>query len=140
MTSAAPIDGGYFAKIVMLRPEYPRTPPISEVLSVSCCLSAAPAGWMNRWRHNALGWFNTIDDARAAMTPDPDRYRLFAYRITPQVFRDGVAHEQPLPADVRPEPIPASFLSHGFDVVSRSRDDSLAFECSPLSCNGLASE
>jgi len=44
------------------------------------------------------------------------------------------------PADVRPEPVPPDFVCLGFDAVSRSAADVLGFECSPLSCNGLASE
>jgi len=44
------------------------------------------------------------------------------------------------PADVRPEPVPSDFVCLGFDAVSRSAADVLGFECSPLSCNGLASD
>jgi hypothetical protein len=47
--------------------------------------------------------------------------------------------EEPLEIDVQNvEPLPASFVSLGFDVVNKTF--SAFFECSPLSCNGMADE
>lgn len=135
------IDAGYFPKIVAYRPEYPHTPPVSHVLSVSHHVSRAPEAWIETWRHNELGFFNRVADARAIVPPgDARQYRLFAYRILPQVFAPGEARSWECPADVRPEPVPSDFVCLGFDAVSRSIPDALGFECSPLSCNGLASE
>jgi hypothetical protein len=36
------------------------------------------------------------------------------------------------------EPLPPSFISIGFDAVSKSTSD--FFECSPLSCNHMAAQ
>jgi len=135
------LDAGYFPKLVAYRPEYPHPPAVSHVLSVSHHISLAPDGWIETWRHNELGFFNRLADARAIVPPgDAGRYRLFAYRILPQVFVKGEVGSWERPADVRPEPVPADFAVLGFDAVSRFAPDVLGFECSPLSCNGLASE
>ena len=45
-----------------------------------------------------------------------------------------------VPPDVKPDPIPGSFQTLGFDSVCKSTRGVLGFECSPLSCNGLAEE
>jgi len=150
------VAAGYLPKIVAYRPEYPHTPPVSHVLSVSHHLSSAPDGWIDSWLHNDLGFFNRLADARAVVPPDDaGRYRLFAYRLLPQVFVAGKARPAAVPVNVQPEPVPEAFVSLGFDAVSHwspglaSRgadavaewpDDVLGFECSPLSCNGLAAE
>ena len=142
MTSAGRLlDAGYFPKLVAYRPEYPHTPPVSHVLSVSHHISLAPDGWIGAWRHNELGLFNRIADAQNVIPPaDAARYRLFAYRILLQVFVAGEARAWSVPADVQPEPGLEGFVSHGFDAVSRWSADVLGFDCSPLSCNGLAAE
>jgi hypothetical protein len=55
------------------------------------------------------------------------------------VFRpDGRRVAIYVPQDVKPDPIPSSFQTIGFDTVSKSSRGVLGFECSPLSCSGLA--
>jgi hypothetical protein len=135
------LDAGYYPKLVAWRPEYPHTPAISHVLSVSHHISLAPDRWIDGWRHNELGFFNLIADAQALMSRDAAiGYRLFGYRILPQVFIGDDALSWVPPPDVRPEEGLTRFISHGFDVVSRWSSDTLGFDCSPLSCNGLAAE
>jgi len=41
---------------------------------------------------------------------------------------------------VRPEPIPETFRSLGFDSASKSAYSALSLECSPLSCNEMGAE
>jgi hypothetical protein len=93
--------------------------------------------------NNRLGWFNRVSDA-VDVVPEPDRsrFRLFAYRIHPEVFRrpDGEHIAVILPDGVQPEPLSDGFTSIGFDSVNRFAIDSLQFECSPLSCNFMAKE
>ena len=65
------------------------------------------------------------------------RFRLFAYALVPiRYFNDRTKPLEITGQDV--EPLPASFVSLGFDVVNRTF--SAFFECSPLSCNGMADE
>ena len=135
------IDGGYFAKQVVSRPEWLNAPGVREICSTSNCVSPAPDGWIDRWLHNEFGWFNRASDAAAVIPPErTELFRVFAYRIHPELFRNGHAQSFVLPADVHPDAIPRTFQSLGFDSVSKSSASVLGFECSPLSCNGMANE
>jgi hypothetical protein len=135
------IDAGYFAKRVEPKPEDLDAPGVIEICSVSNCISKAPDGWIGHWLHNGLGWHNRPLDA-VAVVPARERttHRLFAYRIHPEFFRHGSRHEVILPSDVRPDPIPHTFRSLGFDSVNMQPDAGFLFGCSPLSCNAMAAE
>jgi hypothetical protein len=134
-------NGGYFPKIVVARPGWLADPRPRQICSVSDCISSGPDDWIDRWLHNWLGWFNTIADAWSVVpAPDVARYRLFAYRLAPMFYRQGRPEPVDVPVDVHPEPIPAAFRSLGFDAFSKSSLGILGFECSPLSCNSMASE
>jgi hypothetical protein len=136
------IDGGYFPKVIERSSPALKLPPtIHDICSASTCIYDGPDGWIDQWRHNEFGWFNTIEDAWA-VTPEPERsrYRLFAYRIAETRFRNGAALTLTVPADVHPVPIPDTFTSLGYDAVSKSMESVLGFECSPLSCNSMAAE
>jgi hypothetical protein len=135
------IDAGFFARRVPPRPEWLRAEAVREICSVSTCVSEGAPGWIERWRHNGCGWFNTIADARHVIPAGEfDAYRLFGYRVYHQQFADGGRFAAALPDDVRPDAVPAHFRSLGFDAASRTAADVLGFECSPLSCNGMAAE
>jgi hypothetical protein len=117
------ILAGYFARRIEPKPDLLDASGVREICSVSECISSGAEGWISAWRHNGFGWFNRMADA-IGVVPEPRQaeYRLFAYRIHPEVFRGSQRTALIVPDDVRPEPLPN------------------AFECSPLSCNGLASE
>ena len=108
---------------------------------MSECLSPGAEDWIRPWRHNGLGWFNRVVDA-ASVVPVSEQaaYRLFAYRLHPELFRAGERLSLDVPDDVGPEPLPAGCQSLGFDAASKSSPAGLSLECSPLSCNGLAGE
>ena len=135
------IDGGYFPKRVANRPDGLNAPGVREICSVSHCMSSAPDGWIKHWRHNELGWFNSVEEA-LSVVPEAERplYRLFAYRLEPFVYRRGERLDMRVPSDVRPDPIGPEFIERGFDTASRSMENVLGVECSPLSCNYLAVE
>jgi hypothetical protein len=135
------IDAGFFPKIIVMRPDWLKNPDIVEICSVSHCISEAPPHWIDPWIHNDFGWFNRIDDAMSVVPAgQAAEYRLFAYRLYPEVFRGGAALPFVRPNGVDPEPIPQTFRSLGFDSVSKSMETILGFECSPLSCNSMADE
>ena len=114
------IDAGYFAKMIVQKPESLSVQGVREICSVSTCISPAPDGWVDQWRHNEFGWFNTITDAWSVVPElERPRYRLFAYRIGLTRFRKGEPLSVSVPADVHPAPIPAGFASFGYDAVSR---------------------
>jgi hypothetical protein len=90
------------------------------------CISSAPDDWIERWLHNAFGWFNRAADALSVVQLDQAAH-----------FRRR-RHEIVLPPDVHPDAIPETFTPHGFDSVSLSFPSVLGFECSPFSCNFMA--
>ena len=135
------IEVGYFPKRVRARPDWLPAPAAQEICSVSNCVSEPPDGWIQQWRHNWLGWYNTLADARAVVPPEAaSEYRLLAYRMHPDLFRGGKTLRVTIPDDVHPEPMPKEFERLGFDCASKTQPDVLGLECSPLSCNGLARE
>jgi hypothetical protein len=135
------IDAGYFAKAIALAQDGLNVQGVREVCSVSHCISAPAAKWFATWRHNDCGWFNRIEGAWAVVpVRERARYRMFAYRLVPTGWRKGQQLPPWVPEDVHPEPPPDTFVSLGFDAVSKSADSSQGFEHSPLSCNGMVGE
>jgi len=135
------LDAGFFAKHIEPRPEFLHVPGVREICSVSECISSGPENWIDLWLHNDLGWFNRMADARRAIPPGQEsQFRLFAYRMHPEVFTAGGRVPFTVPDSVQPEPIPAEFRRLGFDSASKSMESILGLECSPLSCNGMAEE
>ena len=120
---------------------------VAVVCSVSDCLSKPPEDWIVRWDFNRAACYDT-EEAAAKTIPQGEQgqYVLFAYSLVPYtVDRSG----RRVPADVDrlfPTTLPplpqsmglAGYTGLGYDVVSFGR--SSFFECSPLSCNGMAAE
>jgi hypothetical protein len=112
---------GYFPKRVETRPDWLAEPRVKDVCSVSDCIVTGPDGWIDRWLHNWLGWFNTVADAYSVVPPDQvAQYRVFAYRLAPSFYRRGQPEPVRIPEDVKPEPLSPDFVALGFDVYSKS--------------------
>ncbi len=101
-------------------------------------MSAAPDNWIDAWRHNDRWTFDTPELAWSVVSEDNrEDFDLYAYRQFAVEFREGIPSPLELPKlDVIP--LDEKFEKLGFDVVSSSTGND--FECSPLSCNGMASE
>ena len=135
------LEAGFFVKHIQPRPEFLHAPGVREICSVSTCISSGPENWIDLWLHNGFGWFNRMADAmRVIPSGQESHFRLFAYRIHPDVFTARGRVPLIVPENVRPEPIPGEFRSLGFDCASKSMETILGLECSPLSCNGMADE
>jgi hypothetical protein len=135
------IDAGFFAKRVALKPEDLHAAGVREICSVSECISSGPEKWIELWLHNDLGWFNRIADAvRAIPAGEKSHYRLFAYRLHPEVFTKSGRVPLVIPQNVRPELISGEFRRLGFDSANKTMESVLGLECSPLSCNSMADE
>jgi hypothetical protein len=134
---STPLLIGYFPRRSDLPAKWSLSTNVAELCSVSHCLNPAPENWVEHWRHNDLGFFNTRQDALAILPPDAAGFSLFAYRLLPiRYLKD---QEQPVEITAQNvEPLPPSFISLGFDVVNKTL--SAFFECSPLSCNDMADE
>jgi hypothetical protein len=128
---------GYFAKRRTLKPPFLGAPNVIEICSVSPCIAAPPHGWIEHWIHNDWYVYNSPDEARRIAKDDPDQgdFAIYAYGLWPVAFAEDT---QPLEIGVSPTALTEQFEHLGFDVVSR--DMTPMFECSPLSCNSMASE
>ncbi len=124
---------GYFPKRTASPERWDPPAHVTELCSVSTCLAHAPDDWIEHWRHNELGLFNTIADAESVIPSRSPGFSVFAYSLLSEAFSQGAPRPVALPPEP-PEPIPPHFVSLGFDSVSKSI--SAHFECSPLSCNG----
>jgi hypothetical protein len=129
---------GYFPRETGIPADWPGgSPNVTEVCSVSNCPNPAPEDWVEHWRHNELGFYNTPSDAWSIVPAQATGFRLFAYRLLPIRY----LHERAEPFEIAEsvvEPLTDGFVSLGFDVVNKTLTP--FFECSPLSCNGMADE
>ena len=127
---------GYFPKRTMKHPDWLKAAGVEEICSVSGCISEAPDGWIDHWRHNEMGAYDSSDLAWSVL-PESARgeFDLYAHKMFPVEFAQGKQCPFSIPSlDV--QPLPASFELLGYDAVSRSGGSS--FDCSPLSCNYMA--
>jgi hypothetical protein len=128
---------GYCPKRVVGRPAFiDDAPSVVDICSVSHCISEPPSDWIDHWLHNALGFFDTPDLARQVIPPAEDGFTVFAYRVGTVRFDEGRPEVWEWP-EIDPEER-AGYRSLGFDVVGKT--ETLGFEHSPLSCNGIAVE
>jgi hypothetical protein len=131
---------GYFARDIVSAPDWLNCPAVEDVCSVSRCVSPGPKDWVYQWLHNELGLFNEPDQARLVIPRESPPMRTFAYLVSTVRFVDGRPQPWDWPEDAAPVPLTAAYTSLGFDAVHKFMDSVLGFECSPLSCNGLADE
>lgn len=134
---SSPLLIGYFPHRTDLPAGLSFSTNVDELCSVSHCLNPAPENWVEYWCHNDLGFFNTRQDALSILPLDATGFSLFAYRLLPVRYLKDQAQPIEIAAQSA-EPLPPSFVSLGFDVVNKTF--SAFFECSPLSCNGMADE
>jgi hypothetical protein len=126
---------GYAPKRLVPPPAWLVAPGVALVASASDCVSPRPEGWIDRWTHNRLGLWDTVEAARAIVPPGEEAaYDVLAFRMLPVIFTEDGARPFDL-SDLAPT-IESPLESLGFDAVSATM--STSFECSPLSCNGMA--
>ncbi len=96
---------GYFPKKIVKRDAWLKAPQISEIWSVSECMSKGPGDWINKWLHNDLWLFDTVALAEAVIPPeDRAETRVLAYRIWDRMFDAGQDVEAPLVVKDLPGP------------------------------------
>jgi len=133
---------GYLPKQLVARPEWLACPSVEFIASASECISSAPPGRIDLWKHNQLGLYDSEALARAMVPEDKSpEYTVFAYRALPVAFHDGKAMDwNPWAKEATAPPmLDERFDEHlGFDIVGFCSNG--FFECSPLSCNGAAKD
>jgi hypothetical protein len=136
------IPVGYMAKRVFKRPEGLKAAHITEICSVSSCMSEDFTDYSKYWKHNGYWFFDSPEIIQSVARENSIELAgttLFYYQVYEKEF-DGekwqaFAPEPSFPTNVI---VPSQKQLEGFDVVTfwaRSLP-----ECSPLSCNSLAEE
>lgn len=137
------IPVGYMAKVVSARPDFIKA-NVTDIFSVSSCVSHSFADYINFWKHNGYWLFDSpeaIADVASVNKIDLSGTRMFFY----EAYELQYDEEDRKWSKFLPEPsfrtnvkLPAKKILEGFDVVCFLNGN--APECSPLSCNGIADE
>lgn len=138
------IPVGYIYKKIATRPEWLQAGSVRDVYSVSGCMSAYFADYINFWKHNGYWFFDSpkiIEDLARERAIDLTGMKLFYYEVFENEYDEkekkwqAFKPEESFTTNVKP---PAKKQLEGFDVVTFWARTSP--ECSPLSCNNLAKE
>jgi hypothetical protein len=122
---------GVFPKLTMQAPPELSAAGVSEIASVSSCMSMPPEDWIGAWKHNDFGFYDSEEAAVSVLPAESaTRYDLYAYELIPVECSDNIDLPEVNPARGA---VPRDYEFLGYDIVSRSM--SSYFECSPLSCN-----
>lgn len=137
------IPVGYMAKRVVPRPDWLRAPEVRDICSVSNCVSPDFMDYIPFWRHNGYWFFDhpqIIQELARENKIDLVDLTFFYYEVYEKEFDEKKKQWQSFePADFPTNVIaPAQKPPIGYDVVSFSVGTNP--ECSPLSCNHVASE
>jgi hypothetical protein len=134
MNLPTPIFIGFFPKITQPRPEWIKTATITEICSVSEDISKGPNNWIDQWKHNSLGFFDSEQIAISLISDNLEQYDIYAYEMFPFHVLNSLVSTVEI--DFRIGTVPPDYESLGHDIVTKSASD--FFECSPLSCNNAA--
>lgn len=134
MNLPTPVFIGFFPKVTQLKPEWIEVATITEICSVSDHISKGPNDWINQWKHNSLGFFDSEQIALSLISNDLEQYDLYAYEMFPFNVLNNLVSTVEIDSQIGTVPRNYEFLGH--DIVTKSISD--FFECSPLSCNRAA--
>ena len=135
---------GYLYKKVVARPDWLKADDVIDICSLSGCISEDFADYINYWKHNGYWLFDTpkiIEDIAKNEGIDLSGTVLFyfeAYEYEYEFDEDSKEWTAftPEPSFVTDVQEPLSKHLEGFDVTTFTVHTSP--ECSPLSCNSLA--
>jgi hypothetical protein len=77
MALPPPVSVGFFPKAVAGKPAWLQSTTVERICSVSGCISETPPGWIEAWKHNRMGFYDTPQLARTVVPPGEARYVLF---------------------------------------------------------------
>jgi hypothetical protein len=136
------VPAGYMAKRVVARPEWLGAARVDSIYSVSGCISQYFADYIDFWQHNGYWLFDSpeiIVDIARKNSINLAETMLFFYEVHERQFLSGKwTSFEPEPSISTHVSVPEAMALEGFDVVNFTAQTSP--ECSPLSCNALASE
>ena len=136
------IPVGYMAKRVVVRPDWLKAERVYDIYSVSGCVSEDFADYFNFWKHNGYCFFDSpriVQWLAQQNTIDLTGTKLFYYEVYDREFDETGGQwvtfkpESSFKTEVV---LPTEKALEGYDVVTFTNST----ECSPLSCNSLATE
>jgi hypothetical protein len=138
------IPAGYMAKRVSNKPDWLKVDTVIDIYAVSDCVSDDFVDYINYWKHNGYWLFDSpavIENLARENSIELSETKLFYYEVYGLEFHEGMSEWQ----SFEPEAsfttnvlVPKHKYLEGYDVVTFSCGNSP--ECSPLSCNSLATE
>jgi hypothetical protein len=136
------VPAGYMAKRVYKQTEWLTQHHVTDIYSVSGCISEDFADYINYWKHNGYWFFNSpeiIKNIAAENSIQLEGTTLFYYEAYENELEDeGWRPWAPEPSMQTDVVLPPRKRLEGFDVVTFHAKSTP--ECSPLSCNGIAKE
>jgi hypothetical protein len=127
---------------VLPRPDWLSAERVSRIYSVSGCVADNFADYINYWKHNGYWLFDspeTIVEIARENGIDLAETVLFYYEVHQLQFDSGEWRRfEPEPSFGTNVSVPEVKVLEGYDVATFFAQTSP--ECSPLSCNSLASE
>ena len=136
------LPAGYLAKRIAMKPDWLRAQQVTDIYSVSGCVSEAFADYVDYWKHNGFWLFDSpevIQNVAQENSIDLGGTALFYYEVYEQEFDGDTWHPyEPDPSFKTSVVVPIAKRFEGFDVVTFACR--ALPECSPLSCNHLAEE
>jgi hypothetical protein len=136
------IPAGYLAKRVSVKPDWLEVSQVTDIYSVSGCVSKMFTDYVEYWKHNGFWMFDSpevIETLAQENSIDLAGTTLFYYEVYEKEFDGGTWHPHvPDESFGTNVVLPLDKQLEGFDVVTFSCRN--LPECSPLSCNYLARE
>jgi hypothetical protein len=137
------ISVGYLAKKVAQRPDWLDAPDVKDIYSVSNCISDDFMDYIKIWRHNGYWLFDNPEIIQAVALEHAvnlEDLTFFYYEAYEQEFDEESKQWLSFaPEEFTTNVIPPTQREfQGYDVVTFSVGTNP--ECSPLSCNQLASK
>ncbi len=142
IVKASMIAAGYMAKHVSIRPDWLKAEQVTDIYSVSNCVSDDFADYINFWKHNGYWLFDspeTIREVAKENSLNLENTNLFYYEVHEYEYDEGNKSWKSFVSEpsFKTQVIePEAKRLEGYDVATFSVHTSP--ECSPLSCNSLA--
>jgi hypothetical protein len=136
------IPAGYLAKRVAMKPEWLDAEQVTDIYSISRCVSQDFADYIEYWKHNGFWVFNSpqvIRQVAQENSIDLTGTSLFYYEVYESEFDGEMWHPvESDPSFKTDVTLPPHMRLEGFDVATFSCRN--VPEHSPLSCNYMAAE
>ena len=135
---------GFLYKNVAPRPDWLWNPQVTDIYSVSGCISEAFVDYVQAWKHNGFWFFDSpqvMVELAAERGISLQASSLFYYEAHEQEFDSATRSWNDFRQDASISVsvvAPSAASLQGYDVTSYSTDTMP--ECSPLSCNALADQ